>query len=72
MCVRDAILAQNNYCAKTSPDPNTHSGSWVHNVLGARAPRTNLEYDRETAILFRPLTQPVTCEMVLYIFVSMI
>ena len=69
--VSDAILAKNNYCAKPNPDPNAHAGSQVRNVLGYWDPRSTLEYDLSTAIMTRPLTQPVTCEMGLSIFAAM-
>ena len=69
--MRNAILAQNIYCAKPNLDPDAHSGSQVRKVLGDQAPWITLKYNLVTAIVIRPLTQNVTCEMGLSIFVSM-
>ena len=69
--VSDTILVQNNYCAKPNPNPNAHAGSQVRNGLGYWALSSTLEYDLSTAIMTRPLTQPVTCEMGLSIFAAM-
>ena len=72
VCVRDAILARNNYCVKPNTEPDSHSGSWIHNGLGNRAPWNTLEYDLMTAISIRPLTQPMMCETGLPIFAAMV
>ena len=70
VCVRDAILAQNNYCAKPNTEPDAQSGSQVRNVLEYQYPQSTLEYELATTIKIRPLTQPVTCEMGSSIFVA--
>ena len=72
MCVRDAILAQINYCAKPNPELNGHSCSQVRNVLGDKSTLSNLQYDLVTTIVIHPLSQPVTYEMGLSIFAAMI
>ena len=40
VCVRNVILAQNNYFSKPNPNPNpnAHSGYWVRNVLESQSP----------------------------------
>ena len=58
--VRNFILAQNIYCAKTNPDPGAHSGSEVRKLVGAWAPWITLDYDLVTLIAIQALTQPVT------------
>ena len=72
VCVRNAILARNNYCTKTNPELDSHSGSWIHNGLGNQALWNTLEYDLMTAISIRPLTQPMMCETGLPIFAAMV
>ena len=69
--VRDAILAQDIYCTNPDPKPGTQYGSWFHKGLGTQALRSTREYDLETKIVIRPLTQPLTCEMGSSIFESM-
>ena len=71
VCVRDAILDRNNYCTKPNPKSNSHSGSWVHNVLGAQSLQITLKYDLVNKILTGPLTQPVVWEMGSSIFAAM-
>ena len=70
--VRDAILMQNNYCAKPNTKPDANSSSRVLKVLRAWAPRITLDYDLVTSIAIQPLTRPVTCIMGLSIFAAMI
>ena len=50
---------------------DAQSGSLLHNRLGCQAPQITLEYYLVTKITTRPLTQPVTCEMGLYVFAAM-
>ena len=69
--MRDAILAQNIYCAKLNTEPNNHSGSWVRKGLGDEAPQITLEYELVTDNSIRLLTQPVMCKIGLYILAAM-
>ena len=68
--MHDAILAQNIYCANLNTEPNNHSGSWVFKGLGDKAPQITLEYELVTDNSIRLLTQPVMCEMGLYILAA--
>ena len=71
VCVRDEILAQNNYCYKPNPKYDSHSSSRVWNGIGYQAVWSTLEYDLATTIAIRLLTQPVMCEMGSSIFFAM-
>ena len=66
------ILVRNDYCAKPNPEPDAHPGYWVHIGLWDRPSWSTLEYELETTIAIRPLTQPVMCKMSSSIFAAMI
>ena len=70
-CVRNAILAQNNYWAKPNPKTDSHSSSRVHSGIGTQAPQSNLIYYLATEMLTGLLTQPVNCEIGSSIFPAM-
>ena len=71
VCVRNAILAQNIYCAKPNTEPDTHFGSWIRNVIGDWAPQSILKYNRATTIVVQPLTHTVAFKMGLSSFAAM-
>ena len=50
------------YFSRPRPDHESQSGSWSHRGMGIWSLHTMWEYDLETAIAIRLLTQPHTCE----------
>ena len=69
--MRETILAQDIYCSKPNPKPDSQSGSWLRKVLGTQALQCIREYNPTTVIATRPLTQPFTCKIGSSIFVAM-
>ena len=61
--VRETILGQEIYCAKTNPKPGTQYGSRVGKELGTQATQSIQEYDLATTILIWMLTQALTCKI---------
>ena len=59
------------YFFKPNPEIDFQSESRVRKGLGNRAPRSIQEYDLATMIEIRPLTQPLTCELVSSILATM-
>ena len=45
VCVCDAILGQNNYCAKPNPDPEYQYSYQVQKIIGNKAPWITMEYE---------------------------
>ena len=68
--VRRNILAQETYCAKRNPEPDSQSGSRVCKGIGNQAPQSIQEYDLETTIEIHLLTQLLTYEMVYSVFAA--
>ena len=66
----ETILAQNIYCTKHNPNPDSQFGSLVCKRLGTRAPWSTWEYDLDTVIDIWMLTQPLTREMGSLIFAA--
>ena len=55
--VRETILAQDIYCIKPNPEPNSHYGSWFRKVLGTLDPWIIQEDNVATVIVIWTLTQ---------------
>ena len=59
----ETILAQNIYCTKHNPNPDSQFGSLVCKRLGTWAPHSTYKYYLTTVIAIQLLTQPLMCEM---------
>ena len=70
--VHKTILAQNFYCAKPNPKPNSQYESHFFKRLGTQSPRIIWGYDLANTIVICPLTQPLTWKFCSYIFTAMI